>query len=75
MQDVFGYLVKKFGYAGLLLHGRSLLPLAKFNADLHQSNRGDRFWDSPEYFNNFLFSAAPLPEALKNRIPGPQSIS
>jgi FkbM family methyltransferase len=70
MQDVFGYLAKNFGYTGFLLHGRSLLPLAKFNADLHQSNRGDRFWDSPDYFNNFLFSAAPFPEMLRNRISG-----
>jgi FkbM family methyltransferase len=68
MQDVFAYLAKNFDYTGFLLHHRSLLPIAKFNADLHQSNRGDRFWDSPDYFNNFLFSAAPLPETLQNRI-------
>jgi FkbM family methyltransferase len=68
MEDVFAYLTKDFGYSGLLLQGRSLLPLGKFNPDVHQSKRGDRFWDAPNYFNNFLFSVAPLPEPLQTRI-------
>jgi FkbM family methyltransferase len=75
MQDVVTFLIREFGYAGLLLHGRSFLPLFKFDPEIHQANHGDRFWDAANYFNNFLFFAAPLPEGIQNRISRPQSIS
>ena len=32
-----------------------LLPLAEFDADVHQRQHGERFWKSRDYFNNFVF--------------------
>jgi FkbM family methyltransferase len=68
MQNVFSFLLEGFGYSAFLLHRRSLLPLSRFDPDVHQSNKGDRFWDAPDYFNNFFCVAAPLPEALRKLV-------
>ncbi len=65
MQDVFTFLTD-LGYHGHLLFSDALLPLAKFDPEIHQANQGDRFWDAPNYFNNFLFCAKPLPTELRN---------
>jgi FkbM family methyltransferase len=55
MADVFNFL-KSFGYTGRFFSPDGLLPLAEFNPAQHQKTEGDRFWDAPDYCNNFLFS-------------------
>jgi len=67
MADVFSFLEEK-DYQGYLLASRTLLPVERFDASLHQARTGERFWDAPDYFNNFLFTARPLPESLQRRI-------
>jgi FkbM family methyltransferase len=57
MTEVFDFL-KSLDYEGWLLHGSRLLPLAQFDPAIHQKNSGSRFWDAPDYFNNFLFCHA-----------------
>jgi hypothetical protein len=69
MPDVFSFLVD-LGYTGHLLHGDALLPVSRFDPEIHQSNDGDRFWDAPNYFNNFLFTVASLPKNLR-AVPDP----
>ena len=54
MADVFDYL-KSFGYAGSFFSPEGLRPLAEFSPARHQKTEGDRFWDAPDYCNNFLF--------------------
>jgi FkbM family methyltransferase len=52
--DVFGYL-ESLGYIGRFFSQTGLRPLTEFNLDIHQKRLGDRFWDSPDYCNNFYF--------------------
>ncbi|MEJ0088724.1 MAG: FkbM family methyltransferase [Limisphaerales bacterium] len=54
MTDVFNYL-KAFGYTGNFFSPDGLQPLAEFDPARHQKMDGDRFWDAPDYCNNFLF--------------------
>lgn len=55
MENVFDHL-KGVGYDGFFLTKRRLIPLSKFEVTLHQKRQKDRFWDEPDYFNNFLFT-------------------
>jgi FkbM family methyltransferase len=55
MQDVFAYF-QALGYAGAFFGGNGLEPLAHFDPALHQRRDGERYWDRPGYFNNFLFT-------------------
>ena len=57
MADVFDFL-KKFGYRGKFFSPAGLRPLAEFDPSRHQKKTGDRFWDAPDYCNNFLFTPA-----------------
>jgi FkbM family methyltransferase len=57
MTDVFDFL-KNFGYAGNFFSPAGLRPLAEFAPARHQKTDGHRFWDAPDYCNNFLFIAA-----------------
>jgi len=70
MADVFGFL-QNFGYRGYLLQERSLLPLDRFDPAIHQARTGERFWDAPTYFNNFLFTTGELPRSLQGLIAAP----
>jgi FkbM family methyltransferase len=54
MEDVFEF-VKRAGYKGFFLSRNRLIPLSKFDVAVHQKRQKDRFWDEPDYFNNFLF--------------------
>ena len=54
MQDVFGFL-ESFGYYGSFFCQGSLRPLSEFDPKLHQRRDSERFWDEPDYCNNFLF--------------------
>ncbi|HTG45236.1 MAG TPA: FkbM family methyltransferase, partial [Verrucomicrobiae bacterium] len=65
MQDVFNFL-RNFLYDGYLLRGSALLPVSQFDRSIHQARNTVRFWDEPNYFNNFLFvpSGFELPQFL-----------
>jgi FkbM family methyltransferase len=55
MQDVFSFL-ENFGYTGEFFSPDGLRPLAEFNLSRHHKQIGARFWDAPDYCNNFLFT-------------------
>jgi FkbM family methyltransferase len=63
MQDVFSFL-HGFDYEGAFFSPRGLRPLGQFDARIHQRQTPGRFWDAPDYCNNFLF----LPQ---DKSPGP----
>ena len=52
--DVFAFF-SELGYEGSFARLGELHPVAVFDPDIHQSETGDRFWDSPTYCNNFIF--------------------
>lgn len=54
MEDVFAFL-SGLGYVGSFFTRKSLLPLSEFDPSLHQKRDSQRFWDAPDYCNNFLF--------------------
>jgi FkbM family methyltransferase len=54
LRDVFGYL-EGLGYTGAFFSPRGLLPLEDFDPAVHQRRDAEKYWDSPEYCNNFLF--------------------
>lgn len=46
--------LKEHGYDGwFILHG-ALRPIAEFRIELHQKRQDERFWDAPDYCNNFI---------------------
>jgi FkbM family methyltransferase len=53
--DVLDFL-RSLGYEGHFVHRHALRPLSEFRVDIHQPNLGDRFWDAPDYCNNFVLS-------------------
>jgi len=62
VEDVFAYL-NGLGYAGHFIAGNSLLPVATFDAAVHQKQDGEWFWKAKGYCNNFVFSKTALPDA------------
>jgi|GEM_PF-148553 len=54
VQDVFRFLLD-LGYAGRFIHKGKLRPLAEFDAAIHQHQGPGRFWEAPDYVNNFVF--------------------
>jgi FkbM family methyltransferase len=52
--DVFAFF-SGLGYDGVFARRGELHPVAMFDPEIHQSETGDRFWDSPTYCNNFIF--------------------
>jgi FkbM family methyltransferase len=42
-------------YSGYFLTGSQWRPVAEFDPRVHQRNHGKRFWEAPDYCNNFLF--------------------
>jgi FkbM family methyltransferase len=54
MQDVFE-LLRGLGYSGSFFSPQGLLPIGRFDPSVHQRRTGGRFWDAPDYCNNFLF--------------------
>ena len=55
IQDTFS-LLNRLGYDGWFFHGiEGLIPIAKFRVEKHQNTKPEKFWDSPEYCNNFAF--------------------
>lgn len=45
------------GYDGWFIQRGALRPIAEFNIALHQRQNGERFWDAPDYCNNFIMSS------------------
>lgn len=54
VEDVFG-LLDRLGYEGFFFKRGSLQPVSAFDPAVHQKQSGPRFWDRPDYCNNFLF--------------------
>ena len=54
VEDVFGFL-ERLGYEGFFFRRGSLHPVSAFDPAIHQKESGPRFWDHPDYCNNFLF--------------------
>jgi FkbM family methyltransferase len=54
LEDVFAFLAEA-GYEGFFFAPDGMQPLSVFNAAIHQSQSGPRFWDKSDYCNNFLF--------------------
>ncbi|MDD2915780.1 MAG: FkbM family methyltransferase [Gallionella sp.] len=42
------------GYDGWFILRGELRPIAEFRIELHQKQQGERFWDAPDYCNNFI---------------------
>lgn len=42
------------GYDGWFILRGALRPIAEFRIELHQKQQGERFWDAPDYCNNFI---------------------
>lgn len=50
-------LMEGIGYTGrFFLHGK-LIPVAQFDATIHQKQGEGSFWEAPGYVNNFVFEA------------------
>jgi FkbM family methyltransferase len=58
VQDVFSYL-GTLGYEGSFISRNQVLPIAEFDAAVHQRRDGEWFWKSKDYCNNFVFRKAP----------------
>ena len=58
VRDVFSYL-EGLGYEGSFVSGNRVLPLAEFDAAVHQRQQGEWFWKQPDYCNNFIFCVPP----------------
>ncbi len=52
--DIFSYLAA-LGYEGSFVSGDEVLPIARFDAAVHQRQDGDWFWKRKDYCNNFVF--------------------
>jgi hypothetical protein len=72
MDDVFAFL-RSLSYRGYLLADNALLPVERFDAEVHQRRTGDdgreipAFWKRRGYHNNFLFlpSETRVPRAIE----------
>jgi FkbM family methyltransferase len=56
--DVFSYLAG-LGYEGSFIRGNEVLPIAQFDAAIHQRQDGEWFWKRKDYCNNFVFRKTP----------------
>jgi FkbM family methyltransferase len=52
--DVFSYLAA-LGYEGSFISQEEVLPIARFDAAIHQRQDGKHFWKRRSYCNNFVF--------------------
>jgi FkbM family methyltransferase len=49
-------LLQRFGYQGSFFQRGELHPVSEFDPAKHQRSEGEKFWRSPDYVNNFLFT-------------------
>ena len=54
VRDVFSYL-ESLGCEGSFVCRDRILPIAQFDAALHQRQHGEWFWKRKDYCNNFIF--------------------
>lgn len=48
----------QLNYRGEFIHRQRLKPLGQFDVAVHQPRQGNRYWDHPDYCNNFVFRPA-----------------
>ena len=58
VRAVLAFLAER-GYGGAFVRRGRLLPVEQFDAAVHQKRSGGRFWDSPDYCNNFVLRKGP----------------
>lgn len=46
--------LRAIGYEGWFVRGGKLLPISDFDVEQHQKRCGEKFWDAPDYCNNFI---------------------
>jgi len=65
VSDIF-YFMNQNGYDGHFFHNGKLFPISEFKPEIHQSEVGDKFWNSNQYCNNFIFTprVAPIHRTL-----------
>ncbi len=54
VKDVFDFILS-MNYEGYFSDHKNLRPLSEFRLEKHQQQTGERYWDAPNYFNNFIF--------------------
>jgi FkbM family methyltransferase len=59
-EDVFKHLQSR-GYRGFFFSPAGLQPIERFDVKIHQPVREGRYWQAPDYCNNFLFVAGSRP--------------
>jgi FkbM family methyltransferase len=52
--DVVRY-VEDLGYEGSFIQRGKPRPVSEFDPDIHQKSEGERYWNSKDYCNNFVF--------------------
>jgi FkbM family methyltransferase len=57
VRDVIDWLTARNYGVSFALHGK-LIDASEYRSEIHQRREGDRYWDSPDYANNFV--AVPL---------------
>lgn len=53
VEEILAWL-QAHGYDGWFICHGALRPIAEFRIELHQQQQGNRFWDAPDYCNNFI---------------------
>lgn len=48
--------LRSAGYGGHFVRRGRLVPLGEFDPERHQSTSGARYWDRPDYCNNFILT-------------------
>ena len=46
--------LRAIGYDGWFIRCGKLLPISEFDVEKHQKRQGEKFWDAPDYCNNFI---------------------
>lgn len=57
VRRVIGFLQER-GYDGFFIERSRLRPIREFVPTVHQRQEGERFWDAPDYCNNFIMTKA-----------------
>ena len=52
--DVVGFVTAR-DYSGWFVQRGRRVPIDRFDVAAHQRQQGERFWDGPDYCNNFIF--------------------
>jgi FkbM family methyltransferase len=55
VREVLQFLEER-GYGGSFVRRSRLVPIREFDPAIHQRHSGERFWDAPDYCNNFVLT-------------------